>query len=96
MLSTVGYGDIYPITNYEKFFSVLVQLLGCMVFGTLTGALASHNVNASIANKKVEEELEKLQELFSTNSIPLQIQEKVKRFAKKKYEKSALDEEELL
>ena len=50
VLSPVGYGDI---CNYElgKVLFIAVQLLGCMVFGTLTGALASHNVNATRAGE---------------------------------------------
>jgi hypothetical protein len=96
VLSTVGYGDIFPITNEEKFFSIVVQVIGCMVFGSLTGALASHKVNATRAGEKVAEEMACLQEFFDTNHIPPKLQDKVRRIAKYKYKKNALDEEELL
>lgn len=96
VLSTVGYGDIFPITNLEKGFSIMVQLLGCMVFGTLTGALASHNVNATRAGEKVREEMEFLQEYFNIHQIPFELQEKVKRIAAYKYRKSAVNEAEML
>lgn len=38
-LTTVGYGDIYPITSLGKFFAGLISLLGIAVFALPTGIL---------------------------------------------------------
>lgn len=55
-ISTVGYGDHYPVTNEGRVLGTLVIVLGVGIFGTLTGFLA----NAFIAPKKktAEEEAE--------------------------------------
>ncbi len=30
---TVGYGDICPVTSYEKLYTIIVTLLSCGMFG---------------------------------------------------------------
>ena len=52
-ISTVGYGDQFPVTNAGRVLGVVIIVLGVGIFGTLTGFLA----NAFIAPKKTEEDL---------------------------------------
>ena len=52
-ISTVGYGDQFPVTNSGRVLGVLIIVLGVGIFGTLTGFLA----NAFIAPKKSAEDL---------------------------------------
>ena len=40
-MSTVGYGDQYPVTQLGRAFGVLIIVVGVGVFGTLTGFLAN-------------------------------------------------------
>jgi Ion transport protein len=40
-MSTVGYGDQYPVTEVGRFFGVGIIVVGVGVFGTLTGFLAN-------------------------------------------------------
>ena len=49
-MSTVGYGDQYPVTDLGRLIGTLVIILGVAVFGTLTGFLA----NAFLAPKESE------------------------------------------
>lgn len=51
-MSTVGYGDQYPVTDLGRIIGTLVIILGVAVFGTLTGFLA----NAFLAPRKSEAE----------------------------------------
>ena len=40
-MSTVGYGDTYPVTNPGREIGTLVIIIGVGIFGTLTGYLAN-------------------------------------------------------
>ena len=40
-MSTVGYGDRYPVTDIGRVFGALTIIVGVGVFGTLTGFLAN-------------------------------------------------------
>jgi voltage-gated potassium channel len=40
-MSTVGYGDQYPVTELGRLFGVVIIVVGVGVFGTLTGYLAN-------------------------------------------------------
>jgi voltage-gated potassium channel len=51
-MSTVGYGDQYPVTNAGRLLGSLIIVIGVGIFGTLTGYLA--NVFLNPAAKKDE------------------------------------------
>ena len=48
-MSTVGYGDLYPVTDSGRLIGGLIIVVGVGVFGTLTGFLA----NAFLAPREV-------------------------------------------
>ena len=47
-MSTVGYGDRYPVTNLGRVIGAVIIIVGVGLFGTMTGFLA----NAFLAPKK--------------------------------------------
>ena len=49
-VSTVGYGDYYPVTTNGKILATFLILIGISVFGVLSGFLAHEFI--SISNKK--------------------------------------------
>ncbi len=40
-ISTVGYGDLYPVTNAGRFAGAFIIIIGVGIFGTFTGYLAN-------------------------------------------------------
>ncbi len=50
-ITTIGYGDKYPVTNTGRLIGMFVMILGVGLFGVLTGFLA----NAFLAPKEQEE-----------------------------------------
>lgn len=51
-LTTVGYGDVSPVTSMGKFISILTAVLGVSIVAMLTGIVASAFTN-QVARKKV-------------------------------------------
>ncbi len=52
-ISTVGYGDQYPVTSSGRLFGALIIIIGVGIFGTFTGYLA--NLFLAPAKEPVEE-----------------------------------------
>jgi voltage-gated potassium channel len=48
-VTTVGYGDRYPVTNAGRLLGVLIMTVGVGLFGTLTGFLANAFVSPALA-----------------------------------------------
>jgi voltage-gated potassium channel len=40
-VTTVGYGDRFPVTDAGRFFAALLMLVGIGVYGTITGLFAT-------------------------------------------------------
>jgi hypothetical protein len=53
-MSTVGYGDQYPVTEVGRFFGVGIIVVGVGVFGTLTGFLANAFLSPSTEPQSAE------------------------------------------
>lgn len=51
-ISTVGYGDQFPVTNAGRILGAIIIVLGVAIFGTLTGYLA----NLFLAPRKDEQD----------------------------------------
>ena len=51
-ITTVGYGDVTPITAGGRFFAVLVMLLGYSVIAVPTGIIAGETYHEVATSKK--------------------------------------------
>lgn len=56
-ISTVGYGDQYPVTNHGRMLGAVIIIIGVGIFGTFTGYLA----NVFLSPKPPKEEVEVLE-----------------------------------
>jgi voltage-gated potassium channel len=56
-LTTVGYGDVYPITTLGKFFGGIISVLGIGLFALPTGILASGFASA-LEKRNIKNETE--------------------------------------
>ena len=55
-ITTVGYGDLYPVTNQGRVIGLLVMTLGVGTFGVLTGFLANAFVKPAERDADVPQE----------------------------------------
>lgn len=63
--STVGYGDLYPVTTGGRIFAVVIMCVGIGLFATFAGALAStimRHVKADSPEKPVSQVAELIQQ----------------------------------
>ena len=92
-LTTVGYGDIYPITTLGKIVGALIAFLGIGLFALPAGILGSGLVEAT---RKKEKGNEKLMEESIENELTKHphVNEKIKKLEEKL--KGAVEELELL
>lgn len=54
-MSTVGYGDHFPVTMTGRFFSIFVILIGVGLFGVVTGFLADYFTGDDVEESSPEE-----------------------------------------
>jgi voltage-gated potassium channel len=66
-ISTVGYGDVFPVTNAGRMVGALIIVIGVGIFGTFTGYLAnlflSPSKDKEPAEKATPSSLSRLQDL---------------------------------
>lgn len=51
-LTTVGYGDVYPITSLGKFFGAIIAIIGIGIIALPTGIISSAFINGLQKEKK--------------------------------------------
>lgn len=54
-LSTVGFGDKYPVSDGERLWMVIIMLLGIMVFSYIMGLFTEMLNTFGTINDKIEE-----------------------------------------
>ncbi len=63
-MSTVGFGEIHPLTGYEKLFTIFLILISIVVYGYSVTALTEYLANGKILEllkyKKVQQKIQKL------------------------------------
>ena len=68
-LTTVGYGDVYPITPEGRLAGAALMLLGITLFATITGTITSILVAGGGGEHDLITRLERLQQLHATGGL---------------------------
>ncbi|MEM1283654.1 MAG: ion transporter [Chlamydiota bacterium] len=76
-LTTIGYGDITPITNLQTIYAMFVMIIGAGTYGYLVAITASTLANADIIRKEFAARLQKVTQFMKYKNISRPIQEEV-------------------
>jgi voltage-gated potassium channel len=79
-LTTVGYGDITPVTNAEIFYAMLVMVLGVAMYGYLIGHIANILANINPARARYQESMQKLTAFMSYRGIPDRLRRRIRDY----------------
>ena len=90
-LSTVGFGDFYPLTNFERLLTAFVLLIGIMLFSYVLGELRFMMKRIRIMDSEIEN-IEQLERFFTLlrkfnygNQISSNLQLVIREFLFKKW-----------
>jgi CRP-like cAMP-binding protein len=96
-MTTVGYGDITPVTTSERLLAIVIMLFGATIFGYVIGNVAATTMSNDIAQARKEDKMKEVSSYLKEKGISRSLKKKVENFFTYFFEnRSAFDENELL
>jgi len=96
-ITTVGYGDISPVTDLQKTLTMVAMFLGVAVYGYIIGNVASLLSNIDVAKANFSKQMEDINSVLSYKSVPKKLKQKVQNYYQYVWHnRMALSEHELL
>ena len=68
-LSTVGYGDVYPVTAEGRVAAMALMVLGIGLYSAITAAITSYFVSQGVRSGSLVDNLERLEGLRDRGSL---------------------------
>ena len=82
VFSTVGFGDIYALNEWERAFYVLLMLCGVMIFGNLLSELAAINQATRELELSTLDRVRAAKEFMEGYNIPHHLSNEVLRWTR--------------
>ena len=79
-LTTVGYGDVVPHNNMERAYTLVVLLVGAIVFGFLLSSLGELLSNVDPTRVRIDEKMNEVKQFLSWHSVPMELTLAVRRY----------------
>jgi CRP-like cAMP-binding protein len=79
-LTTVGYGDISANTEAEMMFSIVAELMGCVIFSVVMGTIGVLVSKGEVLKGVHETEMTALKEFMAAKHIPTELQTRVRKY----------------
>ncbi|MEM8488192.1 MAG: ion channel, partial [Bacteroidota bacterium] len=76
-LTTVGFGDITPVSNTERLYAIATMFFGYSFFGYLIGSFASILTKRDPIKEKYRQNMEKLINAARYANLPLDLQQQI-------------------
>jgi hyperpolarization activated cyclic nucleotide-gated potassium channel 2 len=88
-MTTVGYGDVVPVTSIEKIFGIIVMLLAACIFAYIINSIGGIFVTMDLTEKEMREKLGQANQFLKSNEIPKDLQARVRKYLEYKYERES-------
>jgi hypothetical protein len=96
-LTSVGYGDITPQTDFEMMFAITVMALGVGMFGYVIGNVAHIIANLHPSRARYVETMEQINAFMEYRDIPTPLQSRIREYHGYRWEKRmGFDESEIV
>ena len=96
-LTTVGYGDIVPVTDAERLYALAALMAGALLFASMISQFSALMVTLDRQTMLVETKLDEVREYVASRDLPKALSSRVKRHFKYYYSRRpAFDELQLL
>ena len=86
-LTSVGYGDIIPLTNLETLYAVFVMATGVGVYGYVIGNIAHIIANLHPSRVRYVETMEGINAFMEYRGLPAALQRRIRDFYSYRWEK---------
>ncbi|MCI0694317.1 ion channel [candidate division KSB1 bacterium] len=97
ILSTVGYGDLTPVTNAQTLYTMGVMIVGVGVYGYIIGNVASLLANIDPAKAQHLANMERLTAFMNYRNIPPRLQKRLRDYYAYLWEKRmSFDESDII
>jgi len=96
-MSTVGYGDITPVNDRERWFATMALVVGALSFAFINGNVVSLLSTLDNQTRLVEGKMESVKEYVQWRSLPKELVIRIRRYYEHYYTRRAVfDEADIL
>ena len=75
---TVGFGDIHPVNTFERVYTLVVLLVGSILFGAIIGKVKEFIERRNLVPKSIEGKMEEFKLFLEEMYIPLNLKNEAK------------------
>ncbi len=79
-LTTIGYGDIKPVTQWERLFAILMMLLGSAMFAYVVGTMCSVVQGLSETQLAFQAHMDRINEYMNECRLPGSLRTRVRKY----------------
>ncbi|KAA6426426.1 MAG: voltage-gated ion channel superfamily [Trebouxia sp. A1-2] len=86
-MSTIGYGDVTPKTQYERIYEIFGMILGASVYAYMVGAICSIVASMNAASAEFNQQMDSLNTFMAESQLPPSLRARLREFFR--YRRSA-------
>ena len=79
-ITSVGYGDIVPVTDIETLFAIFIMILGAGIYAMIFSNFVSYVSRIDAANSKYSEKMEEIRNQMRYLRLPPELQGRVEQY----------------